>query len=276
VAAPIAVLVGGMAGGIVEIACEKETPPPPPTRSVAASVPLYVPPPPEGCARTGSLEGVESDPTCVVARSDETTPRETFKSLSFELVPDSPHVVAGAASTLRLTITNRAASEVVLLLEATPTTSGPRPDWTRLAGVPEPKPAPSGVTPIDVYRLAMPLRTLDSQQHGVDGLPSTAGGAAPVPRLLRVRLRPGGKLTHVFTWWALRIPAPGPITRDDAGHRYVPKTIAIPLPSGEYTVDVDLPIHGSQPPESTVGARIVVDKVEGRPTVPGRTSVPHP
>jgi hypothetical protein len=199
----------------------------------------------------------------VVTRAEDTT-RDAMKHLSFELKPDAPTVTAGGTMIVRLTITNTAGSELPLVFDALPPSAAPRPDWSRLAGVPEPKPAASGTIEPDGYRLSVPLRTLDAHEHSVDGLPVVAGaaGATPVPRLLRVRLRPGGKLTQTFTWWALRIPAPGPITRDDAGHRFVPKTAPLPLPAGEYVVNAELPLHGIAPPESIVSTRVRVEKVE--------------
>jgi hypothetical protein len=258
--------------GCVALACggcdASKAPPPAPAHS-ASVAPLYEPPPPEGCARTGSLEAVEADPACVVGRADEVAMRDAMKHLTFELKPDSPTVTAGGTVLLRLTITNGARSEVALLLDAQPAGAGPRPDWSRLAGVPEPKPAMSG-TPSppqagqagqDAYRLNMPVRTLDAHEHSVDGLPTTPSTRdATSLRSLRVRLRPGGKLTQTFTWWALRIPAPGPITRDDAGHRFVPKTTPVPLVPGEYVIDVDLPLHGITASESVVTTRVKIEK----------------
>jgi hypothetical protein len=223
-------------------------------------VPLYVPPPPEGCARTGSLEGVESDPTCIAKSGDDTTTRDAMKHLAFELKPDTSTVTTGGTVVLRLTITNQAKTEIALVLDAQPTSAGARPDWTRLAGVPEPKPAPSGMPAPEGYRLTMPVRTLDTHEHGVDGLPTTPSVNTAALRSLRVRLRAGGKLTQTFAWWALRIPTPGPITRDDAGHRFVPKTAPVPLVPGEYVVTVELPLHGISPPESIVSTRIRVEK----------------
>lgn len=246
------------------LACEPAPAPPPPAPAASASaVPLYVPPPPEGCLRTGSLEALETDPTCVVARgADETTMREAMKHLTFELKPDVTEVIAGGQVIVRLSIVNGSPNEVALVLDTQPPSSGPRPDWTRLAGVPEPKPAASGAVAPEGYRLIMPVRTLDASERGVDGLPVTPSVAAPSLRPLRVRLKPGGKLTQIFTWWALRIPTPGPITRDDAGHRFVPKTAPIPLPPGMYSIVVELPLHGIVPPESTVSTRVRVDKIE--------------
>jgi hypothetical protein len=254
----IALVAGSLAG------CDNPPSPAPPAPAATSAAPLYVPPPPEGCARTGSLEGVESDPTCVVARSDDTSMRDAMKHLTFDLAADNPVVMAGSQVILRLSITNTAAAEVALLFDEQPPSATPRPDWSRLAGVPEPKPAASGMPAPEGYRLIMPVRTLDAHEHGVDGLPVTSatGGSTPVVRPLRVRLRPGGKLTQNFTWWAMRIPAPAPITRDDAGHRFVPKTAPVPLPAGEYVVDVELPLHGISPPESVVSTRVRVEKVE--------------
>ena len=257
-----------LCAGLAALGCETApAPAPPPPVARTSAVPLYVLPPPEGCARTGSLEALESDPTCIVPRgNDEGTMREAMKHLTFELVPDAPVIAAGGTTVLRLTIANTSTSEVPVLLQAQPPSSGSRPDWSRLAGVPEPRPAVSGVAvPPEIYRLVMPVRTLDANEHVVDGLPITPGGATPLFRSLRVRLRPGGKLTQTFTWWAMRIPAPGPITRDDAGHRFVPKTAPVPLAPGQYVINVELPLGGIVPPESTVSVRVQVDKPDSSP-----------
>jgi hypothetical protein len=242
--------------------CDTATPPLRVAPASASVAPLYVPPPPEGCARTGSLEAVESDPACVVAQADDRTMRDAMKHLTFELKPDAPDVTAGGTLVMRLTITNGARAEVPLLLDAQPPNAGARPDWTRLAGVPEPKPAGSALPGPDGFRLMMPVRTLDAHERSVDGLPTTPSIGATSLRTLRVRLKPGGKLTQTFSWWALRIPAPGPITRDDAGHRFVPKTAPIPLAAGEYVVNVELPLHGISAPESIVSTRVKVEHVE--------------
>jgi hypothetical protein len=266
VAAGIGAAMGAWIGG-----CDTPPSPPSPAPVRTSAEPLYVPPPPEGCARTGSLEALEADGTCIVAHADDTTMRDAMKHLVFDFMADSQIVTAGGQVVLRLSVTNSASAEVALLLDTLPPSTGARPDWSRLAGVPEPKPAASGMPAPEGYRLVMPIRTLDAHEHGVDGLPfvlgstSAPGGSTPVPRTLRVRLRPGGKLTQNFTWWALRIPTPGPITRDDAGHRFVPKTAPVPLPSGEYVVDVELPLHGISPPESIVSTRVRVEKADAAP-----------
>ena len=191
--------------------------------------------------------------------------RDAMKHLSFELKPDSQTVIAGGTVLVRLAITNTASSEAAIVLYAQPPSASARPDWSRLAGVPEPKPVGSGVLAPEPYRLMMPVRTLDAHEHGVDGLPSTPSTTASSLRFLRVRLRPGGKLTQTFTWWAQRIPAPGPITRDDAGHRFVPKTAPVPLAAGEYVIAAELPLHGISPPESVVSTRVRVEKPDRGP-----------
>jgi hypothetical protein len=243
------------------LGCDTPAPPAPaPSASPAASgVPLYVPPPPEGCARSGPLVGVESDPACVVSSADERAMRDAMKHLTFALAADTTSVIAGGTAMVRLKITNTATFEIALVLDAEPPSASPRPDWTRLAGVPEPKPAGSGTPPPEPYRLRLPVRTLDAHERSVDGLPTTPSVSTAALRSLVVRLRPGGKLTHTFTWWALRIPAPGPITRDDAGHRFVPKTAPVPLAPGEYVVALELPLHGIEAPESVVTTLVRVE-----------------
>jgi hypothetical protein len=251
-----------LCAGLAAQGCDgTPAPAPAPPPASAPAVPLYVPPPPDGCTRTGSLEALEADLTCVVARgNDESAMRESMKHLTFDLRADSPVITAGGTTILRLTITNGGTSEVPVMFLTQPPSSAARPDWSRLAGVPQPLPTASGLIAPESFRLVMPVRTLDANDHVVDGLPVTPSTAAPSLRSLRVRLRPGGKLTQNFTWWALRIPTPGPITRDDAGHRFVPKTAPVPLPPGPYTINIELPLGGIVPPESTVSVRVRVDK----------------
>jgi hypothetical protein len=204
---------------------------------------------------------METDPSCVVARADEGVTRDAMKQLAIELTPDAPAIVGGATVLVRLSITNRSANDAELVFAAQPAFATARPDWTRLAGVPELRP-----TPAEGFHLVMPVRTLDAHDRSVDGLPTTPQVAASV-RLLRVRLRPMAKLTHTFAWWALRIPPPMPIFYDDAGHRFVPKTAPLPLSPGEYGIAVDLPLYGVSPAESTATTRIQVEKIEklGKP-----------
>lgn len=224
--------------------------------------PVYVLPPAEGCTRSGSLEGVESDPACVAPRPDERAMRDAMKVLTFDLKPDATEVIGGTQVVMRLTITNGGSAETAVVFDSMPLGAGPRPDWSRLAGVPEPKPVGSGVAPPEGHRLIVAVRTLDGHERTVDGLPITPSPSLNATRFLRVRLKPGGKLTHTFTWWALRIPTPAPITRDDAGHRFVPKTAPVPLPAGEYVIAVELPLHGIGAPESVVTTRVQVTRVE--------------
>jgi hypothetical protein len=252
--------------------CDPPASPPPPAASATASVaPPFVPPPPDGCARAGALDGVEADPACVARSVDDSAARDAVRRLTLELAADSPTVAAGAMVVVRLSITNSARTEAAVVLDASPPLAQGRPDWTRLAGVPELRPAPSGTPPLEGYRLSTPLRTLDANERAVDALPSTPASSAPPPRPLKVRLRPGASLTRTFSFWALRIPAPAPITRDDAGHRFVPKTTPVPLAPGEYVIAVDLPLHGLSSPETTVTTRVRVERPadpEGAPLTP--------
>ncbi len=226
---------------------------------VDASASAAPPPPPqrEGCARVGVLAAAESDPSCVVKRATEEATRAALKQLSITLDAEPPEVVAGSTSLLTVTIKNTSSSEATLFLEARPRLPGPRTDWSRVLGVPEPHPTAS-----EVPRLLFPMTTTDNYNRDVDQLPTVAGSAPPPlpPTILAVHLRPGGKLTHVSSWWALRIPAPAPVVTDDAGHRYYPKTTAINLFPGEYTVTVELPFYGLSREERKVTTRLKVTR----------------
>jgi hypothetical protein len=113
----------------------------------------------------------------------------------------------------------------------------------------------------------------------VDGVPTIAGTAvAQTPaRLLGVRLKPGEKLTHTMSWWALRIPPPpAPVVIDDAGHRFFPKTGAQPLWPSDYIASVELPLHGVLPVERTVAAHIHVIKSTAVVVPTARPKPPSP
>ncbi len=228
----------------------------PPGPAAAAPPAAWDPPARPGCARSGLLEAIETDPACIVTKADEHMNRDAMRALAIELHPDATEIASGATVLVRLTLANRGAREVDVVFVAHSSLAAPRPDWTRLAGVPELR-----STPAEGYRLMMPLRTLDEHGRSVDGLPTTpqAPGSA---RLLQVRVRPGSKLTHTYSWWALRIPAPMPIFHNDAGHRIVPKTAPVPLPTGHYTIAVDLPLYGVTAAEATFTTLVNVVKVE--------------
>jgi hypothetical protein len=228
--------------------------------STSASASRVPPPPPppqrEGCARSGAMSGIESEPSCLVKKGNEDAMRAALKQLTITLDPEPSEVVGGGTSLLALTIKNTSAFEATLFLEARPRAPGLRTDWSRVVGIPEPHPAAS-----EVPRLLFPMTTTDSYDRDVDALPTVPGsGATPQATIFAVHLRPGAKLTHNLSWWALRIPAPAPIVTDDAGHRYIPKTTAQILSPGEYNVTVDLPFHGLSREERKIVTRLRVTR----------------
>lgn len=229
-----------------DAAFEANAPAPPPARSG------------EGCARAGTIDSVEADPSCVLAKASDDVMKDFGRRLSLTLEAEPSTVIAGSTAVLRLAITNVASSETLVVFDAYPRGQGPRPDWSRLAGVPDVK----GEQP-DLPRLQLVVSTGDSRERPVDAVPLVANnplGASSGARILGVRLRPGAKLTSTMSWHALRIPAPAPIFKDDAGHRFVPKTTAVPLSAGEYVISVDVPLHGLAPAERTVTTRVHVEK----------------
>lgn len=226
----------------------------------ASSAPSTPPPPArEGCARSGFMDAIETDPSCVVKRANEEVTRAALKHLVITLDAEPSEVVAGGTALLALTIKNTSSSEVTLFLEARHRPPGPRTDWSRVAGIPEPHP-----TGTEIPRLLFPITTTDGDGRDVDAvptLPGTASAAAvPVPTVLAVHLRPNAKLTRAMSWWALHIPAPPPIVKLDGGHRYVPKTTALNLLPGEYNVTLDLPLFGLGREERKIATRIRVTR----------------
>jgi hypothetical protein len=207
----------------------------------------------DGCLRTGALEAVAADPACVVDHARDDVMRDAPRRLALALTAEPAETTGAATSLLRLSITNVAPSETLVVVEALPASAAPRPDWTRIAGMPEVRGAALGL------HVPLTVMTLDARERPVDATPMTSAPHAP-PKLLVVRLRPGGKLTHVASWWALRIPAPGPIFKDDAGHVNVPKTLPVPLEQGDYLVRVEVPLFGVPLAERTVTARIRVEE----------------
>jgi hypothetical protein len=216
------------------------------------------PPPPqrEGCARVGAIDAIETDPMCAIRRVDEDAMRASMKRLTVTVGIEPAEVFAGGTGLVNVTIKNTSPVETLVLFEARTRLPGPRTDWSRVLGVPEPHAATA-----ETSKLFFPMMTTDAWDRDVDALPTIAGSAvaAPPPSMpLGVHLRPGGKLTHTLSWWALRIPAPAPIVQDDAGHRYIPKTAAIALNPGEYSIVLDLPLYGLTREERKFTARVKV------------------
>jgi hypothetical protein len=229
--------------------------PPRAVRPVDASVPAPASAPTrEGCVRAGTLDAIESDPACIVKSVNEDLTRAAMKNLAMTVTAQPSEVVSGSTALLEITLRNTSSSEITVYLEARGRPPGPRTDWSRVAGVPEPPP-----TAPDVPRLFFSVATTDGRDHDVDAVPTVAGtGVFASPTYLGIHLRPGAKLVRAVSWWALSIPAPAPIVKDDAGHRYVPKTTAYPLYPGDYTIVVDVPLAALSREERKITTRVHV------------------
>jgi hypothetical protein len=212
-------------------------------------------PEPEGCLRAGSLEGIETEASCVLVRAADDVMRDFSKRVRVDVKPDAEIVAAGSETHLRVTLTNIATTETLVVFDAYSRAPGPRPDYARLVGVPEAR-AGSDAGP----HLHFNVVTTDSYERNVDDVPTIAGSATTSPpRLIGVRLRPGARLGLARAWFATRIPAPPPIVTDDAGHRFIPKTGAFPLTPGDYVAHVELPLHGLGPAERTFATKLKVE-----------------
>lgn len=241
---------------VLVLTCCDEAPKVTPVPDVSAPPPPP-PPPREGCTRSGVLEPIETDPACVMhTQIGDDAIRAAMKNITITAGFEVPEISAGNMATLNVTMRNTGKGEVLVLFEARTRLPGPRTDWSRVVGIPEPK-----VTS-EQPKLFFPVTTLDGWERDVDALPTVAG-STPVPApptVLGVHLRKGAKLTQALSWWALRIPAPAPEVRDDAGHRFFPKTAAVHLLPGEYTVAVELPLYGLTREERRYTTRIKVTK----------------
>lgn len=237
----------------VAAACDD---PPPPKVSVAVDGGARdaSPPPRPGCERTSaSLATLDGDPSCVVPTANEAVARAAYKQLAVRCAVMPAVVGPGGAATFELTVVNPTKSEVMLVLEARARAAASRTDWSRISGIPEPR-TQGDLAP----RILLPLTTTDARGRDVDAVPTVPGAPEASPTLVAARLRPGGRLVHKAAWWAYRIPAPMPIFRDDAGHRWVPKTGAVNLTPGEYVVLGELPVFGLTREERTCSARVQV------------------
>jgi hypothetical protein len=230
--------LAGWAFGLL-VACEER-----PAGPADTGVPPPPPPPVErrpGCSRNGPLDGIDTDAACIVKQVPEDAMRASMKRLSITVTPEPTEVISGSSGVLAITIKNTSNIETTVYFEARQRLAGPRTDWTRVAGVPDVHPNAG-----ENAKLLFPLTTTDNYDRDVDALPTVANSTPPAspPTILAVHLRPGAKVHHSVMWWALRIPAPAPIVTDDAGHRYIPKTIASPLFPADYNVAIDLPLYG--------------------------------
>jgi hypothetical protein len=176
-----------------------------------------------------------------------------MKQLEIDVSTESNEVFTGSTTIVTLTIKNVSPAEANLWLEARSHVTGARTDWARIVGVPA---THDGV--IEQPKLWFPMTTTDQWDRDVDGVPTTGTGSAPPPIALVVRVRPGAKLVKKLEWFALKIPPPAPMFQDDAGHRFYPKTLALPLTPGEYGVAIDLPLFALSKEERKQTLRLKV------------------
>lgn len=236
------------------LACDDPPKAAPVVPDASAEPPPPPPPPKDGCLRGATLDNVESDPACAVKQApSEDTVRASMKQLTIAVTSDTTEAYPGSTVLLSVVIRNTSASEASLWLEARAKTTGSRTDWSRIVGMPEPH---AGAQ--ELPRLFFQMTTTDQWDRDVDGVPTTGQGSAPAPVPLQVRIKPGGKITHVISWVAVRIPAPMPMFQDDAGHRFYPKTNAFPLGAGDYGVAIDVPIFGLSKEERKQTLRLKV------------------
>ncbi|MCL2725067.1 MAG: hypothetical protein FWD69_11585 [Polyangiaceae bacterium] len=245
---------------VVGAGCSKRSEPEPSAKIVTLPAPsaadsaVESPSVREGCVRTGALDLAEKDVTCILSHPPSEIVHDLARALEITLAADPPEVPQGGTTLLRLAVANGTRREILVPFEVAAPGSLAHPDWSRLAGGPELRGDPTTGS-----RIVFPLVTLDTHERSVDALPMLAPSALPSPaRIVAVRVPPGGKLTHVVSFWAMRIPAPAPAYRDSADHLIVPKTFPVPLVPGEYIARLEVPIVGLLPIERQVSANVRV------------------
>lgn len=198
----------------------------------------------KSCNRDGNIDNVEREPECAVACADPADPR--FLRTSLENL--SPKVLPGGTASLVARIKNVATTPVTICFR---TESVEPTGWDRVAGIT----TPLADTGCERPRLTFLPRTLGNHDASVDEL--KVGTNVLCTRTLRVVLMPGRTLTRSIAWSGLRLPpAPRP-WEDDAGNRYYPKTVPVPLSKGTYRIEVDVPFF-----EAPIELRRIATSVE--------------
>lgn len=186
------------------------------------------------CNREGSLDAVEKATECMVRCADAADPH-LLRVSAETLVPT---VLPGGTAAVIARIKNVGQTPATLCLRAE---SSEPVGWDRIAGV--------GTPPADRAcehpRFPFPLRTLSWRDADVDEL--KVGTNVLCARTLRVVLLPGRTLSKSIAWIATRLPPPPRPWEDDAGHRFYPKDIPVPLSKGTYRIETDFPFVDAPP-----------------------------
>jgi hypothetical protein len=195
------------------------------------------------CQREGSMDALEHAPECVGRCTEAANP----KVLRVTLDALSPRVVHNGLGAVVARIKNVGPTPVTLCfrLEVSEPTG-----WDRVAGIAPQKPEPGKTEPgktneCDHPRLPFPLRTFSPRDASVDEF--KVGATVTCTRSVRAVLLPGRALTKTISWPAIRLPqAPRP-WEDDAGHRFYPKVVPVPLAVGTYKVEAEIPFVDAPP-----------------------------
>ncbi|MBK6695715.1 MAG: hypothetical protein IPG50_26420 [Myxococcales bacterium] len=197
------------------------------------------------CVHDGAIDALERLSECAV-RCNEVP---DVKVIQATVEPLSRSVLPGGTGALVLRIKNVGATPQPLCFR---TESSIATGWERLSGVSPPKPDQGCERP----RIPWLTRTLDYRDASVDEL--KLGTQVLCARSLRVVLMPGRSLTKTVAWTALRLPAAPRPFEDDAGNRYYPKAVPLPLGKGTYRVELEVPYVDAPPEQRRFAASIDV------------------
>ncbi len=191
---------------------------------------------PSGCKRSGAIDTLESDATCVVESPDPDDVDTALKGVTVALEADTDHTVPGGVVTLRAIVSHKSRGPHPVYFEVE---EGPKSHMDALGRM-EPGGPDSGI----VRWLKFDLKTLNMYERPVDFLKATKS-IATERRIFRVMVPPRTKLVRTLQWFAMWFP-PEPKPDPDASVHIEYKPVPLKLPEGKYTVRVNVPLFRAE------------------------------
>lgn len=203
---------------------------------------------PAGCKRSGAIDTLENDATCLVDAVDPEEVDASLKSVTVALEGDTDHTVPNGVVTLRVVVSHTAKEPQPIYFEVE---EGPKPHMDALGRM-EPGGPDSGI----VRWLKFEIKTLNAYERPVDFL-KTPKSTATERRIYRVIVPPRAKLVRTLQWFAMWFP-PEPKPDPDASVHIEYKPVPLKLPEGKYTVRVNVPLFRAEPAQRVAETQLRV------------------